>query len=191
MTFRTRCILPAMVGLLVSAPALAHPGHDGLSGFATGLLHPLTGFDHLAAMVMIGLWAGTVFRTTLIVPPLAFVGSVLAGFAYGAAGGMLPLTELLIFASVVVLGCMVLFEVKPPMAIATGMIALFAFAHGHAHGAEMPAHASVVAFGSGFALTTALLHAAGIGLAMLANRPAARTIGGAAAALGLVWMLAP
>jgi urease accessory protein len=116
---------------------------------------------------------------------------MLAGFAYGAAGGVLPLTELLILASVVVLGGMALFEVKLPLAIASAMIALFAFAHGHAHGAEMPAQASVVGFAAGFALMTALLHAAGIGLALLASRPAARAVGGGLAALGLVWMLAP
>lgn len=183
----------ALVGALglLSTPAVAHPGHDGISGFAAGLLHPLTGLDHLAAMLMIGLWAGTIFRAKLIVPPLAFVSFMLAGFAYGAAGGALPLTELLILASVIVLGGMVLFEVKPPLAIASAMIALFAFAHGHAHGAEMPATASALPFAAGFALMTALLHAAGIALALMASRPAARAVGGSVAAFGLVWMLAP
>jgi urease accessory protein len=190
MIFRTRRILPALAALLLSAPALAHPGHLHMSGFWAGMLHPLTGFDHFAAMVMIGLWAGTVFRSRLIVPPLAFVAFMLAGFAYGAAGGVLPLTELLILASVVVLGGMVLFEVRLPLVIASAMIALFAFAHGHAHGAELPAQASAASFAAGFALMTALLHAAGIGLAMMANRPATRAIGGATAALGMVWMFA-
>lgn len=192
MTFlRTRRILLALTALLVSAPALAHPGHGPMSGFTAGLLHPLTGLDHLAAMLMIGLWAGAVFRTNLVTPPLAFVTFMLAGFAYGAGGGMLPLTEILILASVVVLGGMVLFEVKPPLAIATGLIALFAFAHGHAHGSEMPINAHMLSFASGFALMTALLHAAGIGIAMAANRPAVRAVGGGVAALGLVWILAP
>lgn len=182
----------ALVGVLalVSTPALAHPGHDHIAGFTAGLLHPLTGLDHLAAMLMIGLWAGTIFRAKLIVPPLAFVSFMLAGFAYGAAGGPLLLTELLILASVIVLGAMVLFEVKLPIVTASALIALFAFAHGHAHGAEMPTDASVLGFGAGFALTTAALHGAGVGLALLANRPAARALGGASTALGLVWMFA-
>ena len=85
---------------------------------------------------------------------------------------------------------MVLFEVKLPIVAASALIALFAFAHGHAHGAEMPVDANALAFGTGFALMTVLLHAGGVGLAMLANRPAARAIGGGAAALGLVWMFA-
>jgi urease accessory protein len=182
----------ALVGVLglLSTPALAHPGHLEMSGFVAGLLHPVTGLDHLAAMLMVGLWAGTVFRNQLIVPPLAFVAFMLAGFAFGAGGGVLPLTEMLILASVIVLGAMVLFEVKPPIVAASALIALFAFAHGHAHGAEMPAGANALAFGAGFALMTALLHAAGVGLAMLASRPATRALGGGAAALGLVWMFA-
>lgn len=181
-----------VVGLLAlfSTPALAHPGHLEISGFAAGLLHPVTGLDHLAAMLLVGLWAGTVFRKQLIIPPLAFVAFMLAGFAFGAVGGVLPLTEMLILASVIVLGAMVLFEVKPPIVAASALIALFAFAHGHAHGAEMPVGANALPFGAGFALMTALLHAAGVGLAMLANRPATRALGGGAAALGLVWMFA-
>ena len=182
----------ALVGVLglLSTPALAHPGHLHMSGFMAGLLHPITGLDHLAAMLLVGLWAGTVFRQQLIVPPLAFVAFMLTGFVYGALGGGLPLTEMLILASVIVLGAMVLFEVKPPLVIASALIALFAFAHGHAHGAEMPADAHVLSFGAGFALMTAALHTAGVGLALLANRPTARAIGGGAAAFGLVWMFA-
>jgi len=184
-----RTALGILFGIL-STPAVAHPGHLHMAGFTAGLLHPVTGLDHLAAMLMVGLWAGTVFRNRLIVPPLAFVAFMLAGFALGAIGGALPLTELLILASVIVLGAMVLFEVRLPIMAASALIALFAFAHGHAHGAEMPADASVLSFGAGFALMTAALHAAGVGLAMLANRPVTRALGGASAALGLVWMFA-
>lgn len=180
----------ALSALLLSAPALAHPGHLHMTGFFAGLLHPLTGLDHLVAMLLVGLWAGTAFRHKVAGPPMAFVSFMLTGFAFGAAGGVLPLTELLIATSVVVLGAMLLFEARPPLAAASGMIALFAFAHGHAHGAEMPAQANAVGFAAGFALTTILLHAAGIGIAMLANRPASRIIGGGAAALGAVWIFA-
>lgn len=190
MTFKPRHLPALLAALTLSAPALAHPGHLDMSGFMAGLLHPLTGLDHLAAMLMVGLWAGIVFRKQFIVPPLAFVAFMLAGFVYGAMGGVLPLTEMLILASVIVLGAMVSFEVKPPLVIASALIALFAFAHGHAHGAEMPADANAVSFGAGFALMTAALHAAGVGLALLANRPATRAIGGGVATLGIIWMFA-
>ena len=188
--FKPRYLLALMAALTTAGPALAHPGHLHMAGFAAGLVHPLTGLDHLAAMLMVGLWAGTVFRKQLIVPPLAFVAFMLAGFAWGARGGTLPLAEMLILTSAIVLGAMVLFEARPPLVIASVLIALFAFAHGQAHGAEMPADASVLGFGAGFALATAALHAAGMALAALASRPAARAIGGAAALLGVVWMFA-
>lgn len=191
MTFpKLRHLSALLAALCVSAPAFAHPGHLHLSGFMAGLLHPLTGLDHLAAMLMVGLWAGTVFRRRLIIPPLAFVAFMVAGFTYGAIGGALPLAEMLILASVIVLGAMVLFQVNPPIIAASALIALFAFAHGHAHGAEMPGDANMPGFGAGFTLMTTVLHGLGVGLAMLANRPAARAIGGGAAALGLVWMFA-
>jgi len=179
-----------LVGSCVSAPAFAHPGHLHISGFAAGLLHPLTGLDHLSAMLMVGLWAGVVFRKQVIIPPLAFVAFMLAGFAYGVMGGALPLTEMLILGSVIILGAMVLFQLKLPIVTASALIALFAFAHGHAHGAEMPAGGNVVSFGAGFALMTAMLHGIGVWLAMLAGRPAVRVIGGGTAALGLLWMFA-
>ncbi len=190
MTIKPRRVPLLLAALTMSAPALAHPGHLQMSGFAAGLLHPLTGLDHLAAMLMVGLWAGTVFRKQLIVPPFAFVAFMLVGFVYGAMGGVLPLTEMLILASVIMLGAMVLFEVKPPLAAASALIALFAFAHGHAHGAEMPTDTNIVSFGAGFALMSAALHAAGVSLALLANRPTARALSGASTALGLVWMFA-
>lgn len=141
-------------------------------------------------MLMVGLLAGTAFRRHVLVPPLAFVASMLMGFGYGAVGGMLPITELLILASLVMLGGMLLFELRAPLAVASAMIALFAFAHGHAHGAELPAGASALHFASGFVLTTALLHGLGIGIAMALNRPATRWIGGGIAAFGTIALFA-
>lgn len=182
--------VPTLSALLLSAPAFAHPGHLHMSGFLAGVFHPLSGLDHLAAMLMVGLWAGTAFRSRLAAPPIAFVAFMLTGFAYGASGGQLPLTEFLILGSVIVLGALLLFEITVPLAVASGMIALFAFAHGRAHGAEMPAQTNALGFATGFAVTTTLLHIAGIGLASLANRPASRLIGGGVAALGTIWIFA-
>jgi urease accessory protein len=174
----------------LSAPAFAHPGHLAMSGFAAGALHPLTGLDHLAAMLMVGVWAGTAFPRHLFVPPLAFMGFMLLGFGYGVIGGGLPIAEMLILASVIVLGLAGLFEIHTPLAIACGTIALFAFAHGFAHGSEMPHEAGTLGFVAGFTLVTGLLHAAGVGIAALANRPVARLIGGGSAALGMMLIFA-
>jgi urease accessory protein len=175
---------------LVPAPAFAHPGHETASSFLSGLLHPLTGFDHLAAMLMVGLWAGMALRRYLWAPPVAFVTFMLAGFAYGLAGGPLPVTELLVLASLVVLGLALLFDVRAPLGLALALVALFAFAHGHAHGAELPNGAVAWRFAAGFALMTASLHLAGLAVARFANRPVARAIGASGAALGALLLVA-
>ncbi|MDB5685612.1 MAG: urease accessory protein, partial [Rhizorhabdus sp.] len=94
-----------------------------------------------------------------------FVGFMLVGFGYGAAGGALPIAELLILSSLVLLGIALLFGVRPPLAVAVPLVALCAIGHGFVHGAEMPAGGDARGFVAGFMLTTLLLHAIGLGLA--------------------------
>src|SRR3546814_12475962 len=72
--------------IALAAPVSAHAGHDTLAGFAAGLLHPLSGVDHLLAMLMVGLWAGIAFPRFWWVCPAAFISFMLGGFAHGAAG---------------------------------------------------------------------------------------------------------
>lgn len=150
--------------IAVGSPALAHPGHLE-SGFTAGLFHPLTGIDHLLAMLMVGLYAGLTFRRHRWICPAIFVGFMLTGFAWGAAGGVLPVAELLILASLAVLGLAMIFDLRPPLALAVPIVALFAIGHGFAHGVEMPAGGDPRDFVTGFMVTTVLLHVAGLGLA--------------------------
>jgi urease accessory protein len=153
-----------LMGMVATAsPALAHPGHFE-RGFSAGLLHPLTGLDHLLAMVMVGVWAGVAFRRHWWICPASFLAFMTAGFAYGAAGGALPFAELLIVASLVVLGLVLAFGLLPPLGIAAPMVALFAVGHGFAHGTEMPS-GNAGGFLAGFLVTTAALHAAGLAIA--------------------------
>jgi hydrogenase/urease accessory protein HupE len=52
--------------LASTGAALAHTGADGGThhgAFMSGLLHPLTGTDHLAAMVAVGIWSAVALRT--------------------------------------------------------------------------------------------------------------------------------
>jgi urease accessory protein len=174
------------LGLIALAtPALAHPGHDRSVSFATGLLHPLTGADHLLTMLMVGLWAGLAFPRHWWICPAAFVAFMLGGFAYGVTGGPLPIAEMLITASLVGLGLALVFDARPPLALSATAVALFAIAHGFVHGHEMAQRSSHIAFASGFLCTTILLHSAGLGLAQLAKRShpqrIARLVGAAAA----------
>jgi urease accessory protein len=178
--------------LTIATPALAHPGHGPASGLTAGLLHPLTGMDHLLAMLMVGLWSGFAFPKRAWLCPAAFVVFMLAGFVFGASGGRLPIAEMLIIASLVVLGLALTFEAKAPIAAALPLIALFAIGHGFAHGAEMATGESGIAFAAGFVTTTIALHLAGIGLSRAAMRMQARRIGqavGLAATVAAATML--
>ncbi len=174
----------ATVLLACGSPAFAHPGHFG-TGFAAGLLHPLTGLDHLLAMVMVGLWAGLAFRRHRWVCPAAFMAFMLVGFSYGAWGGALPFAEMLIIASLAVLGLALAFDLRPPLAIAAPMVALFAVGHGFAHGAEMLG-GNMPGFMTGFLITTALLHIAGLSLSRLSTMP--RMVGALATVTAATWM---
>lgn len=177
-----------------TAPALAHigpPGHEH-GGFAAGLAHPVSGLDHLLAMLAVGIWSAIVARgniARLWVAPAAFVAAMVAGAIAGHVGVALPLVETGIALSVVLLGIMIWTGVELPTLAATAVVALFAVYHGHAHGAE--ASGEIAAYIAGFALTTGALHGVGIGLGMLLTRVrfASHAAGAAIAAAG-VYLLA-
>jgi urease accessory protein len=169
MTFETRfagiarkCLVGFGVLLAATLPAVAHPGHGPMTGFLTGAYHPLSGADHLLAMVAVGLWAGLCDGPRQWVWPAAFVSSMVAGGALGMSGLVTASVEPAILLSVLVLGLAIALGVRAPLAVGGGLIALFGFAHGFAHGTEMPHSASGLDFAFGFTLTTAVLHSAGV-----------------------------
>jgi urease accessory protein len=187
-----RNLTAAVAALSIAAaasPAFAHTGLEHATSFSSGFLHPLTGPDHLLAMVAVGLWAGLNGGRAVWAWPVAFVGVMLIGGVLGMTGVALPAVESGILASVVVLGLLVLTAARVPVALGAAMVGIFAVLHGHAHGAELPAAASAISYSTGFALATALLHAAGLGLAFLAARDAGRLLvrgaGGLIAACGV------
>lgn len=170
--------------------ALAHTfgAHD--AGFVHGFLHPVGGWDHLLAMVAVGLWAAQRGGAALWALPVAFVGAMIGGGLLGMAGIGLPQVELGIVLSVVALGALIAFQSRLPLLASAGVVALFAVFHGHAHGAEMPEAAEPLLYGLGFALATALLHGAGIGAALSLRRfveggKGALALRGTGAAFGL------
>lgn len=183
---------------LIPAAVFAHPGHgvaaphDVLHGF----MHPLHGADHLLAMIAVGLWAAQRSGRSRWALPAAFIGAMVVGFALGMGGLALPGVELAIAASVLVLGVVVALAVRMPVIGAATLVAAFALFHGHAHGAELPAAMAGAGFGSGFVASTALLHAAGITMALVARNALAaralgaeRLIGAGIAAAGVVLLL--
>jgi urease accessory protein len=162
-----RTALRIAAALLALAPtvAFAHPGHDGAS-LISGFLHPLGGFDHIIAMVAVGLLAARLGGRALWLVPASFVAAMAVAGLAGSAGIGLPYVETGIAVSVVVLGAIVAFGVAMPVAAAMGLVAFFAVFHGYAHGIEMPETVSGLAYGLGFIAATALLHAIGIGLGL-------------------------
>jgi urease accessory protein len=182
----------AATALLVAGPALAHTGVEPhVHGFSMGFAHPLGGADHLLAMLAVGLWAGLVGGAARWAWPAAFLGTMAVGGALGMAGVGLPLTEVAIGLSVAILGLLVAFGTRAPLAAGAAICSVFALAHGFAHGAEMPADAAGLAYGLGFVVATALIHGAGLGLASAASAsPKLLRIAGAGVALAGAGLLA-
>jgi urease accessory protein len=148
-----------------AAPALAHTGVGSVEGLAQGLLHPLTGLDHLLAMVAVGLWAGLVGGKARIAYPVAFVATMALAGAWAMAGGQLPGAEIGIAVSIVILGLAIALKASPPLAAGALACGIFAIFHGFAHGAELPENASGFAYAVGFIIATTTLHGAGLFLA--------------------------
>src|SRR6476646_2123835 len=129
--------------------AVAHVGVGSTSGFAHGFMHPLSGLDHQLAMILVGVFAYQLGGRALWLVPLTFVSVMALGGFLGVAGIPVPFVESDIVLSVIVLGAVVAFGVKAPLAVAMGAVGLFAISHGHAHGSEMPLVASGFAYGIG------------------------------------------
>jgi urease accessory protein len=158
---------------LAPGVAFAHTGIGHTHGFTYGFIHPLSGVDHILAMVAVGLFAAQLGGRALWLVPASFVSMMALAGILGTTGIPLPFVEIGIAISVIALGLIVAFEAKPPVAAAMALVALFAIFHGHAHGAELPEDASSLVYGAGFVAATALLHAIGIGTGLTLGRTAA------------------
>jgi urease accessory protein len=193
-----RALAPLLALTLVALPtaAFAHTGVGDAHGLAHGFMHPVGGIDHVLAMVAVGVFAFVLGGRALWLVPLSFVGMMALGFLLGIAQFEVPFVELGIALSSVVIGGVAALGRPMPVVAAMALAGGFAIFHGLAHGAEMPADAGGLTYALGFMLATALLHVAGIFVAMLAarfvgkhGRVAAQTAGGLFA-LGGVAVLA-
>lgn len=144
--------------------AFAHAG-VGAHDLAHGLLHPLSGLDHILAMLAVGVLAFVLGGRALWLVPLSFVGMMAAGFVLGANGIALPQAELAIALSSVVIGGVAAVGRRLPILAAMALVGGFATFHGWAHGSEMPVQSGVLSYALGFVAATALLHAVGIAAA--------------------------
>lgn len=191
-----RLIIALAILVLSPSLAFAHTGIGHTAGFFHGFEHPIGGLDHILAMVAVGVFAYVLGGRALWLVPLSFVGMMIVGFILGAAQIDMPFVELGIALSSVVIGAAAAWGRPMPVAAAMALVGVFAVFHGHAHGAEMPADSSGIAYATGFAVSTALLHLAGIaaafGIARLIGRHGklAAQIAGGAFAVGGIGILA-
>jgi len=178
--------------VLAPSLAFAHTGVDQTVGFVHGFTHPVSGLDHVLAMVLVGVFAWQLGGRALWLVPTSFISVMAVGGALGVMGVLLPFVEAGIAFSVIILGAVVALGIRAPVAIAAGVVGLFAIFHGHAHGSEIPAAADGVAYAAGFVLATAALHVAGIALGYLIGKVSEqqgaiviRSAGGIAALAGV------
>ena len=151
-------LVRAALALLVVLPAiaLAHEERGQAAGILAGLAHPVSGLDHVLAMIAVGLWGAVLGAPAIWVLPVAFPLVMAFGGLMGLLGVPLPGVEAGIAVSAIVLGAMVLAEIRPPLWVAAALVAFFAIFHGHAHGRELPAGASALLYSLGFVIATAV-----------------------------------
>jgi urease accessory protein len=154
----------AAIAIALPTAAWAHTGIGATSGFAHGFLHPVSGLDHVLAMVAVGLFAATLGGRAVRAVPLTFMALMVVGGALGMAGITLPHVETAIALSVVVLGAAVAVHWQWPVAAAMALVGVFAIFHGHVHGAEMPESISGAEYALGFLLATGVLHLVGLSI---------------------------
>jgi urease accessory protein len=192
MKFSLRCskilslLIPALFTLTFPTVAHAHVGAGAVHGFMHGLAHPLSGLDHICAMFAVGLWAAQMGGRATWRVPASFVSVMILGGLLGMAAVPVPFVEGGIAMSLLVLGVLIAAAVRLPLLLSAAIVGVFAVFHGYAHGAEMPQDASGLEYAAGFVLATALLHACGIAVALLAkNHGRARWLRLSGAAIAL------
>lgn len=162
----------AAVFVVACVPTVTHahtgvgPAHDLFHGLA----HPLTGLDHICAMLAVGIWAALRGGRAIGLMPTTFVLVMAIGGALGIAGVKLPYVEPSIALSVVVLGAIVATAARLPLSAGLLVVSLFALAHGFAHGAEAPAAVTGVLYSLGITASTVFLLAVGVGFGRLMQR---------------------
>ncbi len=160
-----------LLAVMACSPAWGHAEAGQVSGFMSGFVHPVSGMDHVLAMVAVGLWGAQLGNPALWLLPVTFPLVMAFGGFLGLIGVPLPATEIGIALSGIMLGLMVATQARPPLWSAIFLVAVFAIFHGHAHGTELPEGASGLTYSIGFVMATGLLHASGIAIGLLQRWP--------------------
>ena len=187
-----RALAAFLILALESQMAFAHTQKGEAVGFLTGFRHPISGLDHVLAMVAVGLWGAQLGSPAIWLLPVAFPMVMAFGGMLGLMGVPLPGTEYGIAISAILLGACVLFELKLPLPAAATLVGFFAIFHGHAHGTELPPGQSALLYSIGFVIATGCLHGVGIGIGTVHRwrwgQAAVRVAGGLVAAGGVYFL---
>jgi len=178
--------------LLVAPGAYAHVQAGGAGSVIAGFLHPVTGIDHVVAMVAVGLWGAVLGSPAIWLLPVAFPMVMAFGGLLGLLAVPLPGVETGIALSALVLGVLVMLQTRLPLVAASLLVGAFALFHGFAHGVELPDGADALLFSLSFVVATGLLHLLGIALGELrrwAWGEALLKLAGAAIAAVGIWSL--
>jgi urease accessory protein len=174
-------------------PALAHVQQGQAAGFVTGMLHPVSGLDHVVAMVAVGLWGAQLGAPAIWLLPVTFPLVMAIGGFLGLVGVPLPGVEVGIALSALLLGLAVALEWRPPLWAAVMLVGFFAVFHGHAHGTELPPGESGLLYSLGFVVATGCLHGVGIATGLVhrwdAGRIALRAMGAVVATTGVYFLI--
>jgi urease accessory protein len=152
--------------LLSTQSAHAHADSHQTAGFVSGFGHPWSGWDHIIAMIAVGLWGAQLGAPAVWLLPVTFPMVMAVGGFLGLIGVPLPGIEIGIGMSALLLGTMVAFEAKPRLWIAAIMVGVFGLFHGHAHGTELPDGQNGMLYSIGFVVATGCLHGVGISLGL-------------------------
>jgi urease accessory protein len=183
-----------LTALIISLPsfASAHVERGQATGFIIGLQHPWSGLDHVLAMIAVGIWGAQLGNPAMWLLPVTFPMVMSMGAMMGLLGIPLPGIEIGIALSAILLGAMVVGEVRPKLIIAALMVSFFAIFHGHAHGTELPVGQSGLLYSMGFVIATGCLHGIGIALGLVHRWPlgklALRGAGAFIAVMGVTFL---
>ena len=188
----TKCAALAVTILLCARVVEAHIQKGEAAGFLSGVRHPISGLDHVLAMIAVGLWGAQLGAPAIWLLPVAFPMVMALGGMMGLLGIPLPGAEIGIAASAILLGAAVMFESRPRLLIAASLVGFFAIFHGYAHGTELPPGQSGLLYSIGFVIATGCLHAAGITIGLLHRwgwgQKVVRFAGAGVAVAGLLFM---
>lgn len=185
--------LLVLLGFITFTPsAHAHVQQGQAVSFLTGFEHPWSGLDHVLAMMAVGLWGAQLGNPAIWTLPIIFPLVMSFGAMMGLLGIPLPGIEIGIATSAIVLGIMVLGEVRPKMIIAASLVGCFAVFHGYAHGTELPAGQSGILYSMGFVVATGCLHGVGIAIGLIHRWPLGKLVlrgsGALIAAMGILFL---